>query len=83
MMLIGAIIVLLAMIPLLGWPILKKFGTNPKPVSPALFARTKAVVEKNPRLKPEWDKAMADGILTWPEAKDILEKAGETAEPEE
>jgi hypothetical protein len=81
MMLIGAILVIMAMIPFLGWPIWKKFAT--KPVSAALFDRTKAVVEKNPQLQPEWDKAMEDGVLTWPEAKAILEKAGETAEPEE
>jgi hypothetical protein len=81
MMLIGAILMFLALIPFLGWPIYKRFAT--KPVSTALFERTKAAVEKNPKLKPEWDKAMEDGILTWPEAKDILEKAGETVEPEE
>jgi len=26
---------------------------------------------------------MEDGVLTWPEAKAILEKAGEKAEPED
>jgi len=81
MMLIGAILVFLALIPFLGWPILKKLTT--KPVSAALFDRTKAVVEKNPQLQSDWTKAMEDGILTWPEAKAILEKAGEKAEPEE
>jgi hypothetical protein len=80
MMLIGAILVFLALIPFLGWPIWKKLST--KPVSAALFDRTKAVVEKNPQLQPEWDKAMEDGVLTWPEANAILEKVGEKAEPE-
>jgi hypothetical protein len=83
MMLIGAIIVFLALIPFLGWPLFKMFAVNPKPVSTALFARTKAVVEKKPKLQPLWDKAMEDSVLTWTEAKDILERAGETAEPEE
>ena len=51
-------------------------------VSAELFDRTKALVEKNPQLQPAWDKAMQDGVLTWPEAKDIWEKAGEKIEPE-
>jgi hypothetical protein len=52
-------------------------------VRAALLDRTKALVEKNPQLKPDWDKAMQDGVLTYPEAKGIVEKAGETIEPEE
>ena len=40
------------------------------------------VVEQNPQLKPDWDKAMEDGVLTWPEANAILEKVGEKADPE-
>jgi hypothetical protein len=70
-----------ALVPFLGWPIYKKFTA--KPVSSALFERTKAAVEKDPKLKPDWDKALEDGKLTWPEANAILEKAGEKAEPEE
>jgi hypothetical protein len=80
-MLIGAILVILALIPFLAWPLWKRL--TPKPVSPALFERTKAAVEKNPQLRPEWDKAMEDGVLTWSEANAILEKAGEKAEPED
>jgi hypothetical protein len=80
-MLFGAILCLLAVLPFAAWPVLK--WLRPRPVSDALFERTKAVVEKNPRLKPAWDKAMEDGVLTWPEAKEILESAGEKAEPEE
>jgi hypothetical protein len=30
-----------------------------------------------------WDEAMRDGVLSWEEAKAILEKAGEKGEPEE
>ena len=49
----------------------------------ATYARTKVVVEKNPRLQPAWDIALQDDVLTWPEAKVILESAGEKAEPDE
>jgi hypothetical protein len=45
--------------------------------------RTKRAVEKNPQLQPDWEKAMEDGVLTRDEAKAILEKAGETVEPED
>jgi hypothetical protein len=76
----AAILCLLAVVSISAWPVWK--WLHPTPVSPALFERTKAVVEKNPNLKPDWDKAMEDGVLTWPEAKAILEKAGEKAEPE-
>ena len=81
MMVIGAVLVFLALIPFLGWPIYKKLTV--KPVSPAVFERTKACVDKNPQLQDDWNKAMEDGVLTWPEAKAILEKAGEKAEPDE
>jgi hypothetical protein len=64
-----------------AWPIYKKYSL--KAVSPSVMERTKKAVEKNPQLKPDWDKAMEDGVLTWPEAKGILEKAGEKAEPED
>jgi hypothetical protein len=77
----GAILCLLALIPFLGWPIYKWY-TRPRPVSTALFDRTKACVDKNPQLKPDWDKAMEDDVLTFEEAKGILEKAGEKVEPE-
>jgi len=78
--LIGAILVFLALIPFIVWPVYKYF--SPTPVSEALFNRTKEAVEKNPKLKPDWDEAMRDGVLTFPEAKAILEKAGEKVDPE-
>jgi hypothetical protein len=62
-------------------PIYKWYRT--RAASAELFERTKALVEKNPQLQPEWDKAMQDGVLTWPEARDIWERAGEKIEPEE
>ena len=79
-MLFGAVLGIVAVVFLTAWPLWKWLTV--KPVSPALYERTKALVEKDPRLKPAWDKAMEDGVLTWPEAKEILESAGEKAEPE-
>jgi hypothetical protein len=79
---IWAILGLLAMAAMIvAWPIYKKYRLTP--VSTSLMERTKKAVEKNPQLQPDWDKAMEDGVLTWPEAKAILEKAGEKAEPED
>jgi hypothetical protein len=66
---------------IVAWPMYKKYRITP--VSPSLMERTKKDVEKNPTLQPDWDKAMEDGVLTWPEAKSILEKAGEKVEPED
>jgi hypothetical protein len=48
-----------------------------KPVSESLHQKTKGLVDKNPRLQPDWDAALADGVLTLGEARSILEKAGE------
>jgi len=66
---------------IVAWPLYKK--SRLKAVSAAVMERTKKAVEKNPDLKPDWDKAMEDGVLTWPEAKAILEKAGEKADRED
>jgi hypothetical protein len=54
-----------------------------KAASAALVERTRALVEKNPQLKPAWDNAMKDGTLSWEEAKEIVEQAGETVRPDE
>jgi hypothetical protein len=79
---IWAIVALVAMASLIvAWPMYKKYRLTP--VSALLQERTKKAVEKNPQLQPDWDKAMEDGVLTWPEAKAILEKAGEKVEPED
>ena len=77
----GAVLGLMAIVFFVSWPAWKaiKFRS----VSAAMYARTKAAVDKNPSLKPAWDIAMQDDVLTWPEAKVILESAGEKAEPEE
>ena len=80
-MMVGVILGLMAMVFFVSWPAWKwiKF----KPVSASMYARTKAAVDKNPRLKPAWDIALQDGVLTREEAKVILESAGETVEPEQ
>jgi len=77
---VGAILGLMAMVFFVSWPIWTwlKF----KPVSASLYQRTKAAVDNNPRLQPAWDIALQDGVLTWPEAKVILDSAGEKAAPE-
>ncbi len=54
-----------------------------RPVSARLFEKTKALVEKNPQLQPAWDDAMRDGVLTWPEARDMWDRASEKIEPDE
>jgi len=79
-MIIGAILGLIAIGLIASWPILNLFSA--KAASAALNARTKALVEKNPQLRPAWDQALSDGVLTWPEAKGIVEKAGEKVDPE-
>ena len=80
-MTVGTILCIISLVFFVSWPAWKwlKF----RPVSASLYERTKAAVEKNPRLKPAWDIALEDGVLTWPEAKVILESAGEKAEPDQ
>jgi hypothetical protein len=65
---------------ILAWPLYKKRTFQAARAS--LIERTRLVVEKNPHLQPDWDKAMKDGVLTWSEANAILQKAGEKPEPE-
>jgi hypothetical protein len=80
-MTVVTILSLIALVFFSSWPAWKwlKF----RPVSDSLYQRTKAAVGKNPRLQPAWDIAMQDGVLTWSEAKVILESAGEKADPDE
>jgi hypothetical protein len=77
----GVVLTFLALLPFLGWPLYKKLTL--KRASPALIERTRKAVEKHPELKPDYDKAMEDGVLSYEEAKEILEKAGETVRPDE
>ena len=80
LMTVGATLCIVAIVFLASWPVWNwlKF----KPVSAAMYQRAKAAVDKNPRLQPAWDIALQDGVLTWSEAKVILDSAGEKAEPE-
>ena len=77
----GVVLMLLALLPFLGWPLYKKLTL--KKASPALIERTRKAVENHPELKPDYDKAMEDGVLSYDEAKEILEKTGETVGPDE
>ncbi len=78
---VGAILCLMAMAFFAGWPFWKWF--NARAVSAALQARTKALVEKSPQLQLAWDIAMQDSVLTWPEAKIIVESTGGKVESDE
>ena len=78
---VGAVLCLVAIVFFSAWPVWKWLTV--KPVSASVYDRTKAVVDKNPHLKPAWDIALQDGVLTWPEARVILRSAGEPADSEE
>lgn len=80
-MVVGAVLAILAVVPFVVWPVYRYFAA--RAVSAALFERVKALVEKHPELKPDWAAATQDGVLTFDEAKAIVEKAGETVEPEQ
>ena len=77
----GTVLTFLALLAFVGWPLYKKLTL--KKASPALIERTRKEVEKHPELKPDYDKAMEDDVLSYDEAKEILEKAGETVGPDE
>jgi hypothetical protein len=77
----GTVLTFLAVLPLVGWPVYKKLAV--RKASPAMIERTRSAMERHPELKPEYNKAMEDGVLSYDEAKELLEKAGETAGPDE
>jgi hypothetical protein len=64
-----------------GWPFWKWVHT--RPVREKLRERTQALADANVQLKPAWDVAIQDGVLTLPEAKIIVEAAGEDVGPDE
>jgi hypothetical protein len=80
-MTLGAILALVAMVFFISWPAWK--WIKYRPCSATTYERTRAAVEKNPRLQPAWDIALQDGVLTWEEAKVILESAGEKSDKDE
>ena len=81
LLIFGTVLTFLALLPFVGWPLYKKLTL--KKASPALIERTRKAVAKHPELKPDFDKAMEDGVLSYDQAKEILEKAGETVGPDE
>lgn len=73
---LGVVVGILAICAFVGWrPIVRWLYDNS--VSAATQERTQSLVEGNPQLQPAWQKAMQDNVLTWPEAKAILEQGGE------
>ena len=78
---IGVVFCLVAMLAFGFWPFWK--WVSIRAASPRLQERTKMLVEKNPQLQPAWAIAMQDDVLTYPEAKIIIEAAGEKVEPQE
>jgi hypothetical protein len=78
---IGLTFALLAMIIFGTWPFWKKLYL--RNASPTLTERTQTLVAAQPQLKPMWDDAMEDEVLTRAEAVEIVEKAGEKVSDEE
>lgn len=71
----GVILGLLAIVAFASWPFYKWLFIAK--ANDALRARTQALVESKPELKPLWDDAMADDVLTLSEATLIVEQGGE------
>jgi hypothetical protein len=76
----SVILCLVAITSFSAWPMWTWLSV--KSANAALQAKTRAAVEKHPELRPALNIAMQDGVLTWPEAKEILEAAGEKVDPE-
>jgi hypothetical protein len=74
----GVILALVAIVSFSAWPLWDWLYVQS--ADHALVVRTKMLVDKNPQLKADWDQAMADEVLSVPEAKAIVEKAGEKVE---
>jgi hypothetical protein len=77
---VALVLVAVGIVGLAIWRIGYRSGTQP--VSDSLFEKTLAIVEKNPHLKPDWDRALEDGTLTLNEARAILDRARENANPD-
>src|SRR5262249_31923898 len=77
----SAVLCLMAMAFFAGWPVWKII--NARPVSSSLYERAKTLADKDPRLQPAWTIAVQDDVLTYPEAKVIVEAAGEKIERDE
>ncbi len=81
MMMFAVTVCLVAIVSFSAWPLWKRVSV--KHANAALEARTRALVEKHPELRPAWNIAMQDGVLTRDEAKEIVEGAGERLNPDE
>ncbi len=71
----GVVLCISVLVFFSAWPIWKWIEN--RPVSDAVYTRTKAAVDRNPRLQPAWDIALHDRVLTRQEANIILQGAGE------
>jgi hypothetical protein len=80
-MIFGTVLMFLALLPFVGWPLYKQLTF--KKASPALAERLRKAVEQHPELKTDYDKALKDDVLGYDKAKEILEKAGEKVRPDE
>ena len=75
---IGGVLALMAMAFFAGMPFWN--WVHARGVTASLQQRTRTLVEQNPQLRVAWEVAMCDGVLTFPEAKLIIESAGEKVE---
>ena len=75
---IGVTLCLMAMSFFAGAPLWR--WIDKRAASTAMRARIQSLVEANPQLKPAWEVALEDNVLTEPEAKIILRAAGERFE---
>lgn len=71
----GVTLCLVAMVGFVAWPLFE-YLTN-RAVSEVVEQRTRQLVEKNPQLAPALEVALQDGKITYPEARVIVEAAGE------
>lgn len=77
----GVVLCLVAMVSFVAWPLFE--WLNNRAVSELIEERARRLVEANPQLAPAWEIAQQDGKLTLPEAKVIIEAAGEKLDAEE
>ena len=77
----GVILCLVAMASFVAWPFWQWLITEE--ANRAMQERAQALAAKDPQLKAAWDIAMLDGVLSEPEAKIIVESAGEPLGTEE
>ncbi|MBX3415145.1 MAG: hypothetical protein KF708_20845 [Pirellulales bacterium] len=78
---IAVVLCLMAMasfisIPMWNW-------LTSRAASAKLQARTKTLVDRNPQLELAWKVAMLDDVLSYAEAKALVEAAGEQVDPNE